>query len=133
MFGHLPVKIVKRYDPVKGMSIDADPYQLREIFSNILNNAYQAVSGKEGHIEIGASTKRSGYVSIYVKDNGGGIGEEDLKKVFNAFFTRRSRGTGLGLTVCKELVELHGGGIDIKSAAGSGTTVYVKLPKKKKH
>lgn len=64
---------------------------------------------------------------INISDNGIGIDEEDLEKIFQPFFTRKSKGTGLGLTICNELVRLHGGKIDIKSKKGEGTTVTITL------
>ena len=57
-----------------------------------------------------------------------GIAREDLDKVFEPFFTRKSKGTGLGLTICNELVHLHQGKIEINSRLGEGTTVCVFLP-----
>lgn len=57
-----------------------------------------------------------------------GIAEGDLNRIFEPFFTRKAKGTGLGMTVCNELVNLHHGKIEIKSRLGEGTIVYVFLP-----
>jgi signal transduction histidine kinase len=67
---------------------------------------------------------------IKVKDSGAGIEETDLSKIFDPFYTTKARGTGLGLTVCKEIVTLHGGTLDISSVKGVGTEVKIYLPKK---
>jgi len=67
-------------------------------------------------------------VKVSVQDTGVGIAREDLDKVFEPFFTRKSKGTGLGLTICNELVNLHQGKIEINSRQGEGTTVCVHLP-----
>ena len=65
---------------------------------------------------------------VSVQDNGVGIAEEDLNKIFEPFFTRKSKGTGLGMTICNELVNLHQGKIEIDSQLGEGTTVSIILP-----
>ncbi len=62
-----------------------------------------------------------------VRDNGCGISPGDLAKVFDPFFTTNPKGTGLGLTLCRELVRLHGGRIKVASRAGKGTTVSLLL------
>lgn len=62
------------------------------------------------------------------RDNGTGIDKEDISSVFNPFFSRKSKGTGLGLTICKELIELHGGEIKLESEKNSGTTVKIIIP-----
>ena len=67
-------------------------------------------------------------VKVARKDTGVGIAQEDLDRVFEPFFTRKSKGTGLGMTICNELVNLHQGKIEIKSRQGQGTTVCVFLP-----
>ncbi len=107
--------------------IEADPNQIREIFINILNNAYQAFTGVNGRIEVGINAK-GGMVEVRIKDTGVGIAPEDLKQVFEPFFTRKAKGTGLGMTICSELVNLHQGKIDIESQQGVGTIVRVILP-----
>lgn len=122
------VSIIKKLKSTRNRLIEADPLQVREIFNNILTNAYQSISRKKGKIEIGAGFDRKGFIRITISDNGMGIEREDLGRVFEPFFTRKSKGTGLGLTICKELVSLHSGKIDIKSKKGEGTTVTVSLP-----
>lgn len=122
------VSIVKKFKSRKKKLIEADPLQIREIFNNILTNAYQSVSNKKGKIEISARDDGKGSIEISFKDNGMGIGKEDLERVFEPFFTRKSKGTGLGLTICNELVNLHSGRIDIKSKKGKGTSITVSLP-----
>ncbi len=122
------VSIVKRFKSTKKKLIEADPLQIREVFNNILTNAHQSVSNKKGKIEISERDDGKGSIEIGFKDNGMGIDKEDLERIFEPFFTRKSKGTGLGLTVCNELVKLHGGKIDIESKKGKGTTVTVSLP-----
>ena len=121
------VEVKTDFEPMKHENIGIDVVQIREVFDNILNNAYQAVADACGHIEISGRVGPNG-VSVYVKDDGAGIRPKDLDRVFEPFFTKRSRGTGLGLTICRELVNLHGGTVTIESQPGSGTTVTVTLP-----
>jgi PAS domain S-box-containing protein len=117
--------------PIKNLSIEADPLQIKEVFGNILNNAFESKPyGGQSVIEVKAEAN-NGQVKIMIKDNGDGIGQQDLERIFDPFFTTKAKGTGLGLTVCKQIVEFHGGAIDIKSKKSSGTTVIVKLPIKR--
>ncbi len=125
------VSIVKKFKLRKKKFIEADPLQIREIFNNILTNAYQSVSNKKEKIEIRTRDDGKGSIEISFKDNGMGIDKEDLERIFEPFFTRKSKGTGLGLTICNELVKLHGGKIDIESKKGKGTSVTVSLPIKR--
>ncbi len=121
------VSIFKNYGPTKKKFIDGDPLQIGEVFNNILTNAYQSISDKKGKIEVMTRDVGKNLLEINISDNGIGIDEEDLEKIFQPFFTRKSKGTGLGLTICNELVRLHGGTIDIKSKKGEGTTVTITL------
>jgi len=104
---------------------------MRELFSNILNNAFDATSAKNGLITIGLEINDSVSLGIYFKDNGIGISADDLKRIREPFFTTKAKGTGLGLTVCQQIVMLHNGELDIKSVLGQGTTVTICLPKKR--
>ena len=121
-------KIEKNFDFLKNFSFEADPLQLKELFSNILNNSYDAVSETEGMIKIEAEYLRNGFISIIIRDNGPGIDSENLKKVFEPFFTTKSKGTGLGLSVCNQIADLHGGNIRIDSEKRKGTKVIVVFP-----
>ncbi len=100
---------------------------MREIFNNVLTNAYQSMPNKKGKIEIMTKDVGKNSIEIKVIDNGIGIAEEDLDNIFQPFFTKKSKGTGLGLTICNELVRLHGGKIDVESEKGEGTTVRITL------
>ena len=108
-------------------SIEADPHQIREIFLNILNNACQSFAAPGGKVELKAEIEGE-MLKVAVKDGGVGIAPEDLDKIFEPFFTRKSKGTGLGLTICNELVNLHQGKIEINSRLGEGTTFIIFLP-----
>ena len=107
--------------------IEADANQIREIFSNILDNACQAYVTSEGKVELSAELEGD-MIKVTIQDYGVGIAKEDLDKVFEPFFTRKSKGTGLGLTICNELVNLHHGRLEINSRQGEGTVICVYLP-----
>jgi two-component system NtrC family sensor kinase len=66
---------------------------------------------------------------VTIRDTGAGIPEEYLKRIFEPFFTTKSKGTGLGLAVCREIVELHRGEISLRSEVGHGTEFTVVLPR----
>jgi signal transduction histidine kinase len=123
------VELKKDFQCVDDCLIDADAGHLAAIFSNILDNAYQALPDKHGSIEISLTQEGDMYLAA-IKDNGSGIDNADLAKIFNPFYTTKAKGTGLGLTVCKELVALHGGDLAIDSVKGLGTTVKITLPVK---
>jgi len=109
--------------------IQADNIQMIELLSNIINNAYQSFLKKKGNIDISLNVnKKDGMVNILIQDNGCGISKEKLKRVFDPFYTDRSKGTGLGLAVCNQIVDLHNGSINIVSSKGKGTTVSINLP-----
>lgn len=113
--------------PLKNISIKADPLQIKEVFSNILGNAFEAIIDGHGAIGIHGSMDNN-FIKISVKDSGVGISSEDAQKVFDPFFTTKAKGTGLGLTVCKQIIGFHGGMIDIISQKGKGSSIIIKLP-----
>lgn len=123
--------IIRELDPIKEIFIDADSLQMKELFSNLLNNACDAVRPKKGRITVKGAAE-SEYVMITLIDNGMGIDKEHLDKIFEPFFTTKAKGTGLGLAVCNQIVKLHSGTIRIKSKPTQGTTVTLCLPKVKK-
>ena len=124
------VAAVRNIDVLKGLVIEADPVQIKEVINNILNNACDAVPKDGGRIEIkGIDTGVS--IGIVISDNGHGIDNKCISKVFDPFFTTKAKGTGLGLSVCRQIVDFHGGSITIESEAGKGTAVAVCLPKRK--
>lgn len=126
------VSLVNKMVLTKDILIEADPLQMKEVFSNILNNSCDAVPQSNGEIEIFTDNKEES-VTVSIRDNGAGIDKVHLEKVFQPFFTTKAKGTGLGLSVCREIVNLHGGTITIDSELGRGTNITVSLPKKRTH
>lgn len=121
------------FNEVPGFQITGDKDLLRRVFSNLLDNAIKFTSSG-GSVSI-TLTDRGNDIVTGIKDTGIGISEEHLEKIFDRFFrvdTSRSRdtgGIGLGLNICKNVVELHKGNIDVKSKTGIGSTFEVILPK----
>jgi len=118
------------------LEIYADKIKLKQILHNLLNNALK-FTPDNGHIEVEAK-KLENTIEICVKDNGIGIPEDKHQIIFEPFkqvdssLSRMYSGTGLGLTIVKNLVELHGGEIKVKSELTKGSTFTVLWPVKEK-
>jgi len=106
--------------------IQADEDQLQQVFSNIMLNAIQAMPGG-GRLTISARMMGE-FIEFDFADTGEGISKENLKKIFEPLFSTRILGTGLGLTVCQDIVEAHKGTISVESEVGKGTKFTIKLP-----
>ncbi len=104
-------------------TIRADKDKLFQVFLNLLDNALGAGSTQ---VTI-ASEKAGSLIRILIKDNGAGIREQDLERIFDPFFTTKKEGTGLGLPICKKIIEDHGGSIEAQSQEGKGTTLMLTL------
>lgn len=128
---HSDRKITLKFDPapLRRKQIEADPDQLREVFTNILDNAIEAVTDKDCRIEIAGWVEKNQTVVLKFRDNGPEVTSEVLDRSFTPFVTSKPWGTGLGLSICRELVRLHNGAIDLKPALGGGGAVAtVRLP-----
>ena len=109
-------------------SIASDRGQLQQVFLNIINNAIEELEGG-GQIDIVLEGTDNAMVAVTIADNGGGIAEEDLKNIFEPFYTTKVEyGTGLGLSITYGLVDKLGGSIDVRSSVGKGTSFTVKMP-----
>jgi PAS domain S-box-containing protein len=130
-----PVKLVKEIAS-NIPEVRADAMRIRQVLLNLVANAAKFTD--EGTITIQAATHTNSTgvqeVLVSVKDTGPGISPEDQKKLFQAFSqvdssaTRKSGGSGLGLSICERLVELHNGQIGVHSAVGEGSTFYFTIP-----
>jgi two-component system cell cycle sensor histidine kinase/response regulator CckA len=123
-------------------AVNGDRTQLKQVFTNLLLNAIEAGEAHKEGITIGAekvdkhrdetTLTKNRYVKVTIKDRGGGIPKEHLDKVFDPYFTTKSRGSqkglGLGLAICYSIIQKHGGHIQVNSETGKGTTVEVYLP-----
>ena len=109
-------------------TVRADPQLLENILLNLLLNAGQALGTSPGAITVRA-TEESDRTRIAVIDDGPGIPEDVLPRLFKPFFTTKTRGTGLGLTIVRKYVGVMGGRIEVETTAGDGTTFTVVLPR----
>lgn len=110
--------------------VNARQDQLKQVFLNLILNAQQAID-RNGQITICTSphtTALAPSISVEISDTGVGIGEEELTRIFEPFFSTRKKGTGLGLWVTQDIVRHHGGRIEVSSATGRGTTFLIILP-----
>lgn len=108
--------------------LHADKTQMNRLFTNLFANAVEACNGNAScYIEV-SEKKSAGKVYISVKDNGEGIAEEMQERIFVPNFTTKSSGTGLGLAMCKGIVEQAKGKIWFETEQGKGTTFHVELP-----
>ncbi|MFC6381084.1 ATP-binding protein [Psychrobacter glacincola] len=112
--------------------IQCNPSQINQVLLNLFNNAAQAMPiDHKGVLQINSSVdKAQQLVIVSVKDNGAGIPESTLAKIFEPFFTTKKAGdgTGLGLAITAQIIEQHGGSIEVSSIVGEGTTFIIKLP-----
>jgi len=113
--------------------IKADPRRLDQVFSNLISNAIK-FTGEGGEIEVGAAKDDGTGVRIWVRDTGAGIPKQEIGSLFEKYRqtqsgkTSKQKGTGLGLVICKMIVEAHGGKIWVESEEGKGTTFTFTIP-----
>lgn len=115
--------------PEYPITVLADKSQLIRVVTNLIQNAIQAIpDGRRGNISLEVTKIKNNYVRITVSDNGEGIDPEKGKKLFQPYFTTKSSGTGLGLAMCKDIIEQFGGKIHFESTLNIGTDFFVDLP-----
>jgi len=110
---------------VPGRTVNVDEALMRQAIGNILQNAADAMA-EGGTLTIGMGGERGD--AILISDTGGGIPQENLKRIFLPFFTTREKGVGMGLALAHKIITSHGGRIEVKSETGRGTTFAVLLP-----
>ena len=103
-----------------------DVSQMMRAFGNLITNAIEAMP-KGGKLEI-KSEKTKNCLRITFKDTGLGITRKNLRKLFTPLFTTKAKGIGMGLAICKRIISVHGGSIDVESKEGAGTLVTVAIP-----
>jgi signal transduction histidine kinase len=113
-----------------GMLIRGDPKRLGQVFENLLNNAVKYAPGSEVLFQL---NKEEEYVHILVHDHGPGIPQRYLPHIFDRFFRNPElepyvHGSGLGLFICKKIVQAHQGQLYAASTVGEGTTFHIRLP-----
>ncbi|HSB29166.1 MAG TPA: ATP-binding protein [Pyrinomonadaceae bacterium] len=120
--------------PDDPLILPLDAAQIEDAILNLIINAIEAVeSGGQVTVRVGRAqnihlNEQEDEVFVEVSDNGLGIKEEDLTRIFNPFFTTRNTGTGLGLPAVRRIARLHGGRVDVSSVVGQGSTFTIHLP-----
>ncbi len=110
------------------LRISADPLLMRRMLINLFSNAIQAMP--DGGTLLVSATREGESITISVMDNGVGMSEETLSRLFQPLFTTKARGMGMGLAVIKRIVDAHNGIIKVQSKPGEGTTFIISLPQK---
>ncbi|OGU06711.1 MAG: histidine kinase [Geobacteraceae bacterium GWC2_58_44] len=110
----------------EGLQVTGNADSLGQVLLNLGKNAIQAMPDG-GSLRITAAGGGN-VVKIEVSDTGIGISGEEMPRIFEPFFTTKAKGTGLGLALCRKIVEEHGGGIEVESTVGEGTLVSITLP-----
>lgn len=112
---------------IEDLPLDVDVGKLSEVFDNLLRNAMQA-TGHGGRISIGCTQRKPGWARFTIEDDGQGIPETLRASLFKPFVTGRAGGTGLGLPICRRIIEEHGGSIDATDSELGGACFKVRLP-----
>ena len=116
--------------PDEDIYIEADYNRLKQVFINILKNAIEAKDVNKGENKINVKLESDNKnMKIIIEDNGIGMDEDTLSKVSEMFFTTKNKGSGLGVSLSKEIILQHGGELVYNSVKGEGTRVIVTLPK----
>jgi signal transduction histidine kinase len=123
----VPEKISIKLDlSTESPQLFVDPEQVGRAFTNIINNAVQSIS-QSGQLVI-SSGALDNFAWVKIQDNGCGISQENLGKIFEPLFTTKAKGIGLGLAISRRMVEQNHGEISVESKVGKGTTFTLKLP-----
>ena len=124
---HIEIEVASQLPTIYG-----EKTQLEQVFQNLLSNAVRYMDKPKGKVTIGC-TEEEGYWRFSVADNGPGIEEKHYERIFQIFQTLKPRddveSTGVGLTIVKKLVEMHGGKVWVESKLGEGSTFFFTLPK----
>lgn len=126
----IPLEIHSDFTFESGVELEVDPERLRRAVINVVNNAVQALeecSGDNKRLRVKSRT-RDGRFEIVVKDNGPGMSEESLIRIFEPLYSTKGFGVGLGVPIVKGIMVKHHGGVEYHSVLGEGTTVILWLP-----
>jgi signal transduction histidine kinase len=113
------------FDPLPYV-VEADPVLLRQVLTGLLLNSIEAM-GLRGEIRV-VARREAGFDVVRVKDDGPGIPEALRSRVFEPLVTTKVKGTGLGLPICRQVVERHGGTIEVVAGPGRGAEIRLRLP-----
>ena len=124
----LGVRVTMQFDP-KADLVLADRVQIQQVVVNLLRNAIDAMRGaRPAELKVRVALEPPGFTVISVSDTGSGIGEEVRGRLFEPFMTTKKEGMGVGLSICRTIVEAHGGSIKGENNPGPGATFSFTLP-----
>jgi signal transduction histidine kinase len=109
-------------------NVKADRVQLQQAFMNLMLNGIEAMKDTTGDLTVKSERTADGQVLISVSDTGVGLPREKVEQIFDAFFTTKSQGTGMGLTITRSIIEAHGGRLWASANTGRGATFHFTLP-----
>lgn len=116
------------FEVEEDLHINIDYLRMKQVILNIIKNAVEACEKDFGHVSTTIFTDTES-LCIYVKDNGSGMNKEILNNILTPFYTTKEKGTGLGVSLSKEIIEAHGGNLSYTSDLGKGTVCKITLPK----
>jgi len=112
-----------------GLTVEVDPSLIEQVLINLVVNAKEALKDRdEGMIILSAALNNNNKVVIKVADNGAGIPKDILENIFIPFFSTKKTGSGIGLSLCKQIMMLHKGNINVHSVVGEGTAFSLQFP-----
>jgi signal transduction histidine kinase len=129
----VPEDIHREYAFESDVKLDVDPERLRRAVVNVVNNAVQAMNehgGENKRLRV-ASRIRGDRFEIVVSDNGPGMSEENIPRIFEPLYSTKGFGVGLGVPIVRDIMVKHNGGVDYESALGMGTTVVLWIPRER--
>jgi len=109
-------------------SVNWDRTKITQVIINLIENSIDSLSG-EGSLSIDSRENEKGLIELIFTDTGKGISPDNLKKIFNLYFTTKTKGSGIGLSVVQQIIAEHNGIISVESSLGNGTTFTIQLPK----
>lgn len=112
------------------LPVRADPIQLQQVVMNLIANGIEAVSGRSGERRVTGDTARASDTAaeIWISDTGPGLSREELKRVFEPFYSTKEEGMGMGLSIARTIVEMHGGSIWVENRQTGGAVFRILLP-----
>jgi PAS domain S-box-containing protein len=106
----------------------ADPVQIQQVLMNLMLNGIEAMKDTSGELTIASKKAEDGQIQLSVSDVGIGLPGENTERIFDAFFTTKAQGTGMGLSICRRIIESHGGKLWATANSGRGASFHFTLP-----
>jgi len=119
------IKVSRSLDPSTNLELYVDPVKIKQVLVNLILNAIEAMP-EGGELSVSSSLNKDTF-QLSISDTGPGIAKEDLKYIFNPFFSKKDHGTGLGLSISRSIMKEHNGKITVRSNKGAGTTFVLSF------